>query len=407
MKRIVIVGAGEAGARAALGQREGGHAGAITLIGDEPHAPYERPPLSKAFVLEEDEPSPTIADARDLGARGIEVRHGARVASLDPARKTLTLTDGESIGYDILVLATGARPRRLSIPGGEHAQTLRSVEDARRIRAALRGGARTIIIGGGLIGLELAASGRKLGCEVSVIEAAARILTRGVPEVFARRLAERHRAEGVHLFEGCGLIAIERRGAAFDVRLANGQTLEADFVTAGVGAEPNVELARAAGLAIDNGITVDENLRTSDPDIFAVGDCANFPLLAFGGRRIRLEAWRNAFDQGAHVAKAILGTAGAYRAVPWFWSDQYDWTLQITGVPDLGRSVVTRPMGGGAEIAFHMAEDGVLTGASALGPLSAIGKDMRIAEMLVSAGASPDPLKLADPMVKMKALLAR
>jgi 3-phenylpropionate/trans-cinnamate dioxygenase ferredoxin reductase component len=405
---VVIVGAGEAGARVAVGLRAGGYERPISIVGDEFHAPYERPPLSKASILAEDEPPPpTIADARDLAGQGIDVRAGTRVVQVDRTARQIRLSDGSAIVYDKAVLATGARARTLKLPGGEWAHTLRTHEDSLRIRAAMRNQPKVAVIGGGLIGLELAASARALGCEVSVVEAAPRILTRGVPEKYARQLAERHRRAGVTLYEGRALSEIRKSGGALQVALADGERIAADFIVAGIGAEPNVDLAVEAKLEVSNGVIVDSQLRSSDEKIFAVGDCANFPLALFGGRRVRLEAWRNAFDQGAYLAQALLGGSEPYRAVPWFWSDQYEVTLQIAGMPDFGAAVVARELGDGFSMQFHLAGDGVVVGACALGPLNVVAKDMRLAEMLIAKGARPSPEALADPGAKLKALLPR
>ena len=408
MKQIVIIGAGDAGARAAIALRAVGFAGAITLLGNERHAPYERPPLSKASILADREPLPPfIADAQDLNVKGIEFRPGTHVKSIERAGKRVTLTHGESLAYDQLVLATGARARGLALPGGEFAQTLRRYEDALKLRERFRRGGRLLVVGGGLIGLELAASARKLGCAVVVIETAPRILTRGVPEALARRIASRHEEEGVEIIAAVALSEIRADNGRYAVALTKGETIVADHIVAGIGVEPNVDLARAAELDIDNGVRVDESLRSSDPDIFAVGDCANFPHALFGGARMRLESWRNAFDQGAHVASVIMGSRAPYRAVPWFWSDQYDLTLQIAGAPMLASTHVERNLGGAVTLTFHLAEGGRIVGASALGTLAEIGKEMRLAEMLVAAAAHPDAAALREPSTKLKSLIPR
>jgi len=405
---VVIVGAGESGARAAISLRAAGYAGAVTLLGAERHAPYERPPLSKASILAEREPPPpTIADAADLPAKGIDLRLGVTVSGIDRAAKRVETSGGDGLKYDALILATGARARTLAAPGGEFAQTLRRYEDALALREKFLLGGALAVIGGGLIGLELAASARALGCAVSVIEAAPRILTRGVPEPLARRIAARHEAAGVTIIAGAVLDSIRAADGRHAVMLKDGRTIAADHLAAGVGAEPDVDLARAAGLALDNGIVVDATLRTSDPAIFAIGDSANFPHVLFGGARMRLESWRNAFDQGAHVASVVMGSDAPYRAVPWFWSDQYDLTLQIAGAPMLAAQTVERRLGDAASLTFHLSAEGRLVGASALGAMAQIGKDMRLAEMLIGAEAHPDPTALADPAGKLKALLPR
>jgi 3-phenylpropionate/trans-cinnamate dioxygenase ferredoxin reductase subunit len=406
LSEIVVVGAGEAGARATIALREQGFDGALTLVGAERHAPYERPPLSKSAIVSEAPPElPVIADARQLTDLSVDVVAGVTATRVDPSARTLHLADGRVLRYDKLVLATGARPRRLGLPGAERALMLRTFEDSAALRERFCRGARVAIIGGGFIGLELAASARALGCVVQVVEAAPRVLQRATPPEISTIIAERHQREGVEIFTGVGVTGFVREGASEIVALADGRRLEADVIVVGVGAAPETSLATAAGLAIDNGVAVDGRLRTSDPDIFAVGDCASFPHPLFGGRRMRLEAWRNAFDQGAFVARALLGADAEYEAVPWFWSDQYDLCLQIAGLPDAGVETVTRDLEGGARMLFHRAADGGLVGVSGIGPLGKIAKEVRVGEMLIARRARPDAAALAAPGMKLKALL--
>jgi 3-phenylpropionate/trans-cinnamate dioxygenase ferredoxin reductase subunit len=405
-REIVVVGAGEAGARATVALREQGYDATLTLIGEERHAPYERPPLSKSAIVSEAPPElPVIADARQLTDLGVDVVAGVAATRIDAGARTLHLADGRALRYDRLVLATGARPRRLTLPGAERALVLRTFEDSAALRERFHRGARIAIIGGGFIGLELAASARALGCAVQVVEAAPRVLQRATPPEISAIIAERHRREGVEILTGVGVAGFAREGGSEIVALADGRRLEDDAIVVGVGAEPETSLAAAAGLAIDNGVAVDGRLRSSDPDIFAIGDCASFPHPLFGGRRIRLEAWRNAFDQGAFVARGLLGADAEYEAVPWFWSDQYDLCLQIAGLPDAGVETVSRDLGGGALLLFHLTADGRLVAVSGLGPLGKIGKEVRVGEMLIARRARPDAAALAAPGVKLKGLL--
>jgi 3-phenylpropionate/trans-cinnamate dioxygenase ferredoxin reductase subunit len=402
---VVIIGAGEAGVRAAIGLREAGWSGALTLVGDEPHCPYERPPLSKAALLAETEPPPpAIADWRRLAELGVERVAGLRVTAIDRTEHKVASRAGP-IPYERLLLATGARPRRLSVEGGEHALVLRNYDDALFLREKLRPGARVVVIGGGFIGLELAAAARERGCAVVVLEAAPRILTRGVPADIAAAIAARHEAAGVEIIVGCAIARIVRFGEALRVELGDGRRFAADCAIAGIGAAPEVELAAAAGLATDNGVAVNGKLQTSDPDIFAAGDCCSFPHALYDGRRVRLEAWRNAQDQGAFAARSMLAEVDDYAATPWFWSDQYDRHLQIAGLVDAGASVVARDLGEGARLNFHLAADGRLVAASAFGRLSAVAKDARIAEALIARRAKPDPAHLSAPERKLKSLL--
>jgi 3-phenylpropionate/trans-cinnamate dioxygenase ferredoxin reductase subunit len=407
MTGIVIIGAGEAGVRAAIGLREAGWSGSLALIGDEPHLPYERPPLSKASLMGESEPPPpAIADWGRLAELGVERVAGLRVTAIDRPGHKLNTGEGREIPYDRLLLATGARARRLSLTGGERALVLRGHDDALALRQQLKPGRRIAVIGGGFIGLELAAAARERGCSVIVFEAAPRLLMRGVPAELATVIAARHQAAGVEIVTGCAITEIASGDGAFRVMLGDGRFFIVDCVVAGIGAAPEIELAAAAGLAIDNGLAADGKLRTSDPDIFAAGDCCSFPHGLYDGRRVRLEAWRNARDQGAFVARSMLGDVEDYCATPWFWSDQYDLHLQISGLVDAGASVVTRDLGGGARLNFHLDARGRLVAASALGSIGKVGKDARIAEMLVAQRASPDPEHLAAGDRKLKALLA-
>jgi len=405
-REIVVVGAGEAGARTAVALREQGYDGALTLVGEERHSPYERPPLSKAAIVSAAPPDlPVIADAGQLADLGVDGIAGVAATRIEAGARTLHLTDGRALRYDKLVLATGARPRLLTLPGAEFGLTLRTYEDALALRERFLPGARIAIVGGGFIGLELAASARALGCAVQVVEAAPRVLQRATPPEISAVIAERHRREGVEILTGVGIAGFAREAGREIVKLADGRRLEADTIVVGVGAAPEISLGVAAGLAIDNGVAVDGRLRTSDPDIHAVGDCASFPHPLFDGRRLRLEAWRNAFDQGAFVARALMGAEAEYAAVPWFWSDQYDICLQIAGLPDAGVNTVTRDLGDGALLLFHLTEEGRLVGVSGVGPLGKIGKEVRLGEMLIARRARPDAAALAAPGVKLKGLL--
>jgi len=405
---MLIVGAGEAGARAAMALRENGFEGAVTLIGDEPHLPYERPPLSKAVLLADGElEAPFIHTEQRLTEHDIAVVHGTRAVAIDRAGHAVETANGARFPYDRLLLATGSKARRLQIAGASPADLLylRTFGEALDLRSRLAPGRRLALIGGGFIGLELAAAARQRGCEVTVIEMAPRLLARAVPADLAAMIAARHEAAGVRLLLGAGIERIEKTAGGQAIVLAGGERLECDGILAGIGALPETELAEAAGLAIENGIRTDERLQTSDADIYAAGDCCSFPLALYGGRRIRLEAWRNAQDQGSHVARAMLGSEDPYEAVPWFWSDQYDLTLQIAGLPDEGSETVIRDLGEGSEIRFHLAADGLLVAASAIGPNGRIAREVRLAEMLIARRARPDRAALADAGVKLKGLL--
>ncbi|MBY5691719.1 FAD-dependent oxidoreductase [Rhizobium leguminosarum] len=407
MAHYVILGAGECGARAAFALREKGFAGEITLVGAEPLAPYERPPLSKAASTDASDPK-FIAAAEKYTENGIRLLTGLEARDFDPASRIVTLSDGTVLSYDKLLLATGAAAR--SFPGAPqgspHIRALRTHHDAAALREAMKPGRHIAIIGGGFIGLELAATARLLGAEVTVIEGLERVLKRGVPEEIAHLLTERHRAEGVDIRCGISIQALTEESGKALIRLSTGEAIEADLVLVGIGARPNVEIAERAGLAIDNGIAVDTYLQTSAADVFAAGDCCSFPLPIYGGRRVRLESWRNAQEQGTLAAANMLGLNQAVSAVPWFWSDQYDMTLQISGLAEGAITHQRRELGPCAFILFHLDADGRLIAASGIGSGNAVARDIRLAEMLIAARAHPNPEALAASDVKLKSLLA-
>ncbi len=402
MKSVVIIGAGMAGARACISLRANGYAEAITLIGEEDLLPYDRPPLSKASITQEGEPQPVwLMDETIARELKVDVRKGIAAGAISPRDKTVALGDGSRVSYDKLLIATGAKPRRLPIAGIEHALTLRNHEDTLELRKRFTDGRQIVIIGGGFIGLELASSAAKRGCQVTVVEAQPRILMRGVPEAIARIVHARHEREGVILLTGAGLSHV----TANAVHLADGRVLPADAIISGVGAVPETTLAQAAGVAIDNGIACDQHMRTSAPDIYAAGDCASFLHARLGNRRIRLEAWRSAQDQAVTAVENMLGRAKEHAAVPWFWSDQYELGLQITGFPEMGPETVTRRPKEDAFILFHLAADGALAGASGIGPGNSIARDIKLAEMMIAKGLKPPPEVLGDPAQPLKPLI--
>lgn len=404
---MVIIGAGECGGRAALALRELGYDGPVTLVGDEPHLPYERPPLSKDAMVSDAPEIKAIASDAMLAEKSIRHIHSVQAVAIDRSAHTVRLSDGSVLPYDKLLLATGSTPRKLPMPGlGPRCVYLRTFADALAIRGHLTPTNRIAIIGGGFIGLELAAAARKLGAAVTVIEAQPRILMRGVPADIAEVIHAAHESEGVKVLTGQGITSIADDGAEVRIALAGGQEIVADLAVIGIGAVPVTGLAGEAGLTVDNGIAVDGELRTDDPDIFAAGDCCSFPLAIYGGRRVRLEAWRNAQEQGALAARNMLGAGEAHAAVPWFWSDQYGLSLQIAGLSDEGKSTVRRDLDDGAFILFHLAEDGRLVAASGIGPGNAVARDIRLAEMLIAKRAKPAPEALGSQAVKLKSLLA-
>jgi 3-phenylpropionate/trans-cinnamate dioxygenase ferredoxin reductase component len=392
MAGMVIIGAGECGVRAAFALREHGYSGAVTLIGEEYALPYERPPLSKGGAGE----PKAIRREEDYATGSIDLRLGARVEAIEIDNHRLRLNDGGRIDYDQLLIATGARARLL--PGMDDCLTLRTNEDANRILQLVRTGARVGIVGGGFIGLELAATARSAGAEVTVIEAGPRILGRGAPEEIAEVFHRRHAAEGVDIRTGSVVAAAD----AATITLTDGDALEFDLVIAGVGAHPNTEMAEAAGLRVSNGIVVDGCFRTSAPNIFAAGDCCNFP---WRGKSARLESWKAAQDQGAHAAAAMLGEIGDYGKVPWFWSDQYDLSMQAAGLFDPARETIQRKMPEGIRLVFQLDEAGCVSAAAGIGPGNSVAKDIRIFEKLIERGTPVHTVALADPAVSLKSLL--
>lgn len=331
--RLVIVGASHASAQLCASLRQEGWTGCIELIGSEASLPYQRPPLSKAYLSGASGLDELLIRKPDFYAKQrVAFRH-ARVASVSPAAREIRLSDGEVVGYDRLVLCTGARPRRLSIPGADldGVHYLRDVEDIDAIRTGLRTAERVVIIGAGYIGLETAASLRSLGVEVTVVETASRVLERVTAPEVSRFYDRVHREEGVDLRTGTGVVALEGTGRVEGVHLADGTVLPADLVIVGIGVLPRSELAEAAGLKVSNGIDIDANGRTSDPDIFAAGDCANYVDQRYGAR-LRIESVPSAVEQAKTIAATICGKERVISALPWFWSDQYDLKLQIAGL---------------------------------------------------------------------------
>jgi 3-phenylpropionate/trans-cinnamate dioxygenase ferredoxin reductase subunit len=391
MSGVVIIGAGECGVRAAFSLRENGYSGEVTLIGAEAALPYERPPLSKAGEIR------AIRTAEAYVDNQISLRLGEVITNIDLGNRLVSQLGGEAVAYDHLLLATGARARLF--PGMEGCLTLRTNFDAQVILSRLTHGAKIGIVGGGFIGLELAALARRAGAEVTVVEAAPRLLGRAVPPQIAHVLQERHSVEGVSLKLETGVVG----ASANRIDLADGSSMEFDAVIAGVGSLPETGLAEAAGLVVQNGIVVDGDFRTSALQVFAAGDCCSFD---WRGQRVRLESWKAAQDQGEHVALAILGRSIPYNKVPWFWSDQYDLSLQVAGIFDLGAAIHSRATGDGTTIVFQCDAKQNLVAAAGIGPGNATSKDIRIFEKLIERRTIVDAGRLADPSQNLKRLFA-
>lgn len=404
---MVIIGAGEAGVRAAVTLRDQGWTGPITLLGEEPHTPYERPPLSKAYLTGSHDSLTDIGGSNRLDELDVDFRPGVTVEAIKRDAKALMTRNGETLHYDKLLLAMGASARRIRIPKVPDPSILllRSAEDSDRIRERIREGLHAVIIGGGFIGLEVAASLRQRGAEVHVLELQDELMKRAVPGVIARKIRAEHEARGVNIHLSTRITDVNTRHDRRMLTLSNGQTIQADMIIAGVGAAPNTGLAESAGLRIENGVAVDSGMRTEDPDIFAAGDCCSFPHPLYDDLRIRLESWRCAQEQAEVAARNMLGESESYEKAPWFWSDQFDLGLQIVGMTDQGSETITRDLGERGRLLFSLRSDGSLAGAAGVAEGNAIARDIKVCERLINRGIKPDPKVLADPEAPLKPLL--
>jgi 3-phenylpropionate/trans-cinnamate dioxygenase ferredoxin reductase subunit len=398
MDRIIVIGAGQAGVQAVASLRAEGFTGAITMPGDEPFPPYQRPPLSKAYLAGDFarerlflKPEAFFTEAR------CELKLGARAATIDRAAKIVRLCRGEVLRYDRLLIATGSRVRRLSLPGADLAgiHYLRGIEDVDTLRSDLRSGARFVVAGGGYIGLEVAAVARKLGLDVTVIETADRVMARAVSPHLSAFYEAEHRRHGVKFLLGATVQSFEGGKRIEAVKTSAGM-VPADVVLVGVGIVPNVELAQAAGLACDNGIVVDETAKTSDPDIYAAGDCTNHP--GFAGTRVRLESVQNAIDQAKHAVLGLLGRPARYNEVPWFWSDQYDLKMQIAGLLKSDDQAVLRGDLASRKFAVFHLREGVVAAVEAVNA----APEYIIGRKLVGMRARIPLARLADMSVPVK-----
>jgi 3-phenylpropionate/trans-cinnamate dioxygenase ferredoxin reductase subunit len=430
-RTFVVVGAGQAGGWAAKTLRDGGFAGRIVLVGEEEYPPYERPPLSKEVLLGTKPPEGAyLWPAKSWDDWKIDLKLGRRATRLDCANRRVELADGEVVGYDRLMLATGARVRMLALPGGELAGVhyLRAIPDTLAIKAAIaalagpareagpsappareagpsapKAGRRVLVVGGGWIGLEVAAAARQLGAEVTVVEALDQLCARALTRDLAGHIEGVHRRRGVDVRLKTTVARLEGAGRVERAVLSDGITLACGLVVIGIGIVPDVELAKDAGLAVDNGIVVDDRGRTSDAHVFAAGDATNHPT-ALLGRRVRLESWENAQNQAIAAAQAMLAAdpaaAAQYAEIPWFWSDQYDMNIQLMGLPQAFDNAVTRgDPASGAFTVFYLA-DGRMVGCAGVNT----GRDVRFARRLIQSGRTFDPAALADPSVKLQAL---
>lgn len=402
MSHVVIVGAGQAGASLAAKLRSEGFEGDITMIGAEDALPYQRPPLSKAYLLGEmPQERLYLRTAEFYEDQRISLRLGTRVVAIDPESKTVTLTGDEVLSYDDLALTVGAYPRTLPAAIGgmlDGVFAMRDLSDADAMAPQLVEGKHVLIIGGGYIGLEAAAVAAKRGLKVTLVEMADRILQRVAAPQTSDYFRALHQSHGVEIIEGVGLDRLLGDDHVTGARLTNGTEISVDFAIIGVGINPATILAESAGLLVENGITTDSYGRTSDPHIWAAGDCAS---CLFHGSRIRLESVGNAIDQAEAVACNIVGRNQAYDPKPWFWSDQYDCKLQIAGL-NAGYTDVYIRMGDGPGVQSHWYYKGdELLAVDAMND----ARNYMIGKRLIEAGRNPAPSVIMDPATDMKALL--
>jgi 3-phenylpropionate/trans-cinnamate dioxygenase ferredoxin reductase component len=396
---VVIVGGGQGGLEAAAALRTQGYEGTVTLICEEPHAPYQRPPLSKDFLTgKQDADNVFLRALAYYEKHGIDLVLGERATEINRGAKLVHLAGGGTIGYAQLIIAVGARNRPLPVAGAQHALHLRTLDEAVTLKQRLAESRHhVVVIGGGFIGLEVAAAARAAGKPVTVIEAAPRLMARAVPPVLSDFFLDVHRAEGAEVLLNSTVAEVRPDG----VILADGHRVQADLIVAGIGVIPNADLAQEAGLAVNDGILVDEFLRTSDPEIYAIGDCADHPNV-FAGGRARLESVQNAVDQAKCVARAITGKPGPYRDVPWFWTDQYKIRFQMAGLSvDQDESVVRGRIQDRKFSVFYFKQGQLV----AVDSVNRFG-DHIAARRMLAAGTPLTPEQAADETLDLKQLAA-
>jgi 3-phenylpropionate/trans-cinnamate dioxygenase ferredoxin reductase subunit len=402
MSTVVIVGAGHAAGQVAASLRQDGHEGPIIMLGDEPVIPYQRPPLSKQYLSGEQAIERVyLRPQKFYDDKNIDVRTGVTVDQINRAEKSVHTTAGDTIVYDHLIIATGSRARKLNIEGsalgGIH--YLRSVADVDAIRGEMAPGKKLVIVGGGYIGLEVASVAVVAGLEVHVIEMEARILQRVTTPDMSAYYHQLHASRGVHIHVSTGVKGFTGANGRVTAVMAGDRSFPADLVIVGIGIIPNIEIAKETGITCENGIVVDEHCRTSDPDIYAIGDCTNHPNPLLG-RRLRLESVPNAMEQARVASANIRGDAKTYAAIPWFWSDQYELKLQMVGFSADGNQQVLRGDKAANQFAVFYLKDGVVVAADAVNS----PKEFMLCKQMI--GKPVDAIKLADPAQDLKALLA-
>lgn len=404
---IAIVGAGAAGVSAAMTLRELGSDEEVRLVGAEPVRPYERPALSKEFLTNPTAHEPPPLAPEGLDRYGVSLEIDTRVVSIDTAERTLDVATGDRLRYDRLLLATGARPRRLALPGADLGGVLylREHSDARRLRAALPSARRVVILGGGVIGLEVAASAAALGCAVTVVEVGSRVMGRILPDSLAEEIAALHASHGVEILTDTRAVAIEGSGGRVArVRLEDQRDLPANLVLVGIGAEPCADLAAGAELDTDDGILVDEYFQTTADRVFAAGDVARVRHAGVE-RHLRMEQWQTAQTQGRYAAMSILGVGEPYREVPWMWSDQHDAHIQVAGFDFTDAELVRRgDLTDREGLAFFAVRDGRLTAVAGLSRGAGIARTIRPAQRLMRQQTPITVEQLGDPTIPIRDL---
>jgi 3-phenylpropionate/trans-cinnamate dioxygenase ferredoxin reductase subunit len=401
VNRILIIGGGQAAIQAIDTLRRKGFSGQLTLVGEEPWLPYQRPPLSKKFLSGAMEREKLLIRPQTFYAdHQVQTHLGRRAVEIDRERHSVRLDDGTAVGYDTLLLATGSTPRHIPVPGADLAgvHLLRNIADVERIRADLASARSLVIIGAGYIGLEVAATAREMGLAVTLLEQTDRVLGRvTAPEVSAFYESE-HTRHGVRVTCGAEVRALEgSEGRVRQVMCEDGSAHEADVVLVGIGVRPRDDLAQAAGLDCLNGIVVDQHCRTTDPDIYAAGDCTSHPSIHYG-RHVRLESVDNAFEQGTSAALNMLGTPTPHDKVPWFWSDQYDLKMIIVGLSQGYDEAITRGSPASRSFSVCYLREGELIAVDTVN----VPKDQMAARKLVAARARPERAKLAEPDIPLR-----
>ena len=404
----VIIGAGQAGGRAALALRDNGFEGDIHLIGNEQSPPYNRPPLSKAVLLGKKPVEKTQLTALDNYAqKNITLHLQCSATAIDTDNQSVTCSDGQSFNYGHLILATGSYPRRLTLPGSDlkGITTFRTDQDSIELADTLKAGCNLVIIGGGFIGLELAASARELECNVTVLEAQDRLMSRSMPEQAANDVARVHRSNGVEILTGISIESFEGSDQVESVKFTDGSSLSADHVVIGIGIIADTDLAENAGLDVNNGIICNEYTKTSAENVYAIGDCACTYLPRYS-QHIRLESSQNADLQAAIVAKNILGQMQAYDPVPWLWSQQYNWIIQTAGFTHDADEIVCRGDVDDELVVYFAIKNRHLHGVVGIGKGAAVAKEVRLAQMIIEKNTVIDAALLSQPDLDLKGLLS-